>query len=151
VGCIKILAVTPVWYDGYAVGEYVNRQTLKQRRPTASMRPPPRLQPSIFPPLCRQCLPHKRRPPIASLRRLSTATPGTPDNTTPITAEFQKSQKRALKERHKASSSAFSFSPSSPWEVTCGLEVHAQLNTVRKLFSCTPRFPSLALISLRTI
>ncbi|KAF8250343.1 Glutamyl-tRNA amidotransferase B subunit [Wilcoxina mikolae CBS 423.85] len=99
------------------------------------MPPLTRLQPPTFSLLCHQCLPHKRRPPITLFRHLSTTTSETPDNTIPITADFQKSQKRALKERHKASSSAFSFSPSSPWEVTCGLEVHAQLNTVRKLFS----------------
>ncbi|KAA8909840.1 GatB/GatE catalytic domain-containing protein [Sphaerosporella brunnea] len=51
-----------------------------------------------------------------------------------LTGAFQKSQKRALKDRHK-DVIADPIAPSSPWEVTCGLEVHAQLNTKCKLFS----------------
>jgi len=55
------------------------------------------------------------------------------------TGDFQKSQKRSLKDQHhghkEKRQDAAVVSAASPWEVTCGLEVHAQLNTKRKLFS----------------
>ena len=82
--------------------------------------------------LHRQFRAHGRVP----IRLLSTvpAAPeyGVPDIHEAPAQNFQKSQKRALKDRYQLKPT---FSASSEWEVTCGLEVHAQLNTVRKLFS----------------
>ena len=78
------------------------------------------------------------RHPTPSRRRLSTV--ASPDG-------FLKTQKQSLKAQHRAAAVAHSqpdspFAPDSPWEVTCGLEVHAQLNTTRKLFSCAAPVPA---------
>ncbi|KAI5817567.1 GatB/GatE catalytic domain-containing protein [Pyronema omphalodes] len=84
--------------------------------------------------LCRPCVSHARRLPQSRFRYLSTATVDSVADSAPIFADLQKSQKRALKDRHKGAHPSSSFSEGD-WEVTCGLEVHTQLNTKTKLFS----------------
>ena len=78
--------------------------------------------------------------PTPLRRRLSTVTG---------LGEFAKTQKQRLKAQHRAAAAAQAqpdspFAPDSPWEVTCGLEVHAQLNTTHKLFSCARPPPVVA-------
>lgn len=57
------------------------------------------------------------------------------------TAEFQREFKKAYKTRHKErhqherEPNAATDGPASEWIITAGLEIHAQLNTRRKLFS----------------
>ncbi|KAI5855521.1 GatB/GatE catalytic domain-containing protein [Tricharina praecox] len=80
-----------------------------------------------------------RRPPLTLLCRRFLPHPRFYSSNNTVTGEFQKSQKRSLKDVHhghkeKRQDANIAFTE-SPWEVICGLEVHAQLNTERKLFS----------------
>ncbi|TGZ85017.1 Glutamyl-tRNA amidotransferase B subunit [Ascodesmis nigricans] len=67
-------------------------------------------------------------PPLC--RRLTIVTASTTSD--PLNS--QKAQKAILKAAHKRKTTSFTATD-TPWQITCGLEVHAQLNTERKLFS----------------
>src|SRR5690606_8978864 len=75
----------------------------------------------------------RRIPPRVShsVRSLSVASDAAPPST--HANDFQKELKAARKARAKSKSRSTSIPPG--WRITCGLEIHAQLNTPRKLFS----------------
>ncbi|KAL7273347.1 hypothetical protein RUND412_003799 [Rhizina undulata] len=94
--------------------------------------------------LCRQCLLRRlgpsrsivsrpfHRPIPSETRSIATAVDATPKLST---AEFQKDLKQQRKQRNKELHKKKGVEGEGDWIVTCGLEIHAQLNTTRKLFS----------------
>ncbi|KAI5806066.1 GatB/GatE catalytic domain-containing protein [Geopyxis carbonaria] len=96
--------------------------------------PPPRLRLSAIS-RCLRFSPHPcALPPLS--RRLTTAAPTAPNSTTTSAlGTLQKDLKKALKHRPNSSQSDDLFAPTSAYQITCGLEVHAQLHTTHKLFS----------------
>ncbi|PWW74819.1 hypothetical protein C7212DRAFT_345769 [Tuber magnatum] len=86
--------------------------------------------------ICKSCLrlPYYPIPP----RRLTTTTTTPPPPRPPAdfeTGEFRKDLKKRLKSEHKSRQSLRRGTFPEGYTVTCGLEIHAQLNCARKLFS----------------
>lgn len=72
------------------------------------------------------------------LRRLKTTTTPTPPAPSPAdfeTGTFRKDLKKSLKSEHKSRQSLKHSTFPAAYTVTCGLEIHAQLNCPGKLFS----------------
>jgi aspartyl-tRNA(Asn)/glutamyl-tRNA(Gln) amidotransferase subunit B len=98
--------------------------------------------------ICQSCLRRARKPPLAptttrnvqSIRALQTDSNPPPNTDAP----FRKALKDATKQKKKEDRAA-SASYKGPWkeqdvrlqkwELTVGIEIHAELNTARKLFS----------------
>ena len=94
--------------------------------------------------ICQSCLRRAKHPPLAprhialntSVRSLQITSSQIPQDDTP----FRKALKDAAKQQKKASKGAKkSLKAADPrlekWELTVGIEIHAELNTARKLFS----------------
>lgn len=103
---------------------------------------------SKTPYVCQSCLRRARRVPLVSgawpirttTRSLQTNSPAPPKDNTP----FRKLLKDAAKQKRKEDRENPNPSKNSlrgkdarleKWELTVGIEIHAELNTVRKLFS----------------
>jgi aspartyl-tRNA(Asn)/glutamyl-tRNA(Gln) amidotransferase subunit B len=91
--------------------------------------------------ICRTCLRHLGIPklkPISRsipLRHHTTTIPTSPETafeTGDFRKELKQERKARAKERHSKDKSS---GENEKWIITCGLEIHAQLNTKRKLFS----------------
>jgi aspartyl-tRNA(Asn)/glutamyl-tRNA(Gln) amidotransferase subunit B len=98
--------------------------------------------------ICQACLCRARgsptslslRPPHTGLRGLQTDSAAS----IPVGTPFRKALKDAAKQQKKSKRDASELSPDSlkaqdprleKWELTVGIEIHAELNTARKLFS----------------
>ncbi|RPB00023.1 hypothetical protein L873DRAFT_1737371 [Choiromyces venosus 120613-1] len=94
---------------------------------------PPRTPTMAY--ICHTCLRtlHLRLPhPSIPLRKLTTTTTTTPDFET---GTFRKDLKSTLKSEHKSRQSLKHSAFPPAYTITCGLEIHAQLNSPQKLFS----------------
>lgn len=126
----------------------IARGTDADNDPTAPLQPnrPKRLEIKremasrayVSPLTCRNCLHVLRLPrvrPILSTRYLSEETSSRADfETGSFRKELKEERKSRSREKRAKRSLADCFGDGG-WVVTCGLEIHAQLNTRRKLFS----------------
>lgn len=93
-------------------------------------------------PLLADTIPLRRpRPCIVAkwlqLRGLTTA-PSSPSNAIPLRKHLKDEAKRKKAESKTSTSTAGKDARSEKWELTVGVEIHAELNTTLKLFSSAP-------------
>lgn len=95
--------------------------------------------------ICQSCLRRARRPPstparASPARSIQTTTAPPPTDDAPFRKALKDAAKKKKKDERAASGSSRNASKArSPrlekWELTVGIEIHAELNTARKLFS----------------